>query len=200
MQDETKRGQLILLFRKSTIRLMNASQLLMSIFVLVLFAAPATAQDQTNTDPTSPSVEILQQEDTIRGLDRLKQLEQELKRVQDELTKLIRERAQLALRLEKKDQELSSVRDEVQQKQALKQAVPGFRLVALVQTDMLAIAVIKAGEKTYRVRDEQQMQLELTTGAKVMITCKIKAADTVELSIPELALTELVTFHPTVKD
>ena len=88
------------------------------------------------------------------------------------------------------------IRNEVQQKQALRAAVPTFRLVGLVQTESRSIAVVEAGERAYRMRDNQPLQLELSTGAKVQITCSIKSGDTLELAIPELSMTELVSFNP----
>ena len=91
------------------------------------------------------------------------------------------------------------MRNEVQRKERLREAEPPFRLAALVQTQWLSIAVIEAGDRIYRVQDEQQLALVLSNGAKVDLTCKIKSAAAVELTIPELALTEVVTFHPASK-
>ncbi|MEM7558253.1 MAG: hypothetical protein AAF394_03955 [Planctomycetota bacterium] len=166
---------------------------------LCLFAAlvsSAVGQEDEKVDPTSPSPRIVQQEEAIRGLDRLKQLESELKRVKGEIAKLMQEREKMVGEMKQKDAELLSVKNEVQQKQALRDALPTFRLVGLVQTEKLSVAVVQAGARSYRVRDDQKLMLELSNGAKVQTTCKIKSADVVELAIPELSVTETITFHP----
>jgi len=151
-----------------------------------------SAQDEKPFDPTAPSPAIIEQEDVIRGLDRLKELE-------SRLTRLTQQVEQLTAELQRKDAELVAVRNEVQRKERLREAVPPFRLAALVQTQWLSIAVIEAGDRTYRVQDNQQLALVLSNGAKVDLTCRIKSADAVELTVPELSLTEVVTFHPASK-
>ena len=174
-----------------------------TIFCLCLFFGLATAAAQDGDepkkiDPTSPSPEIVKQEDAIRGMERLKELEKELARVNKLLEKLISEGEDTAAQLKRKDKELADVRNEVKQKQVLREAIPAFRLLSLVQTDARSIAVIGAGDRAYRLRDKQRLTLELSTGAKVQVTCSIKSADSVELEIPELSMTELVSFQPKV--
>jgi hypothetical protein len=190
---------------------MKLDHLIMSL-ALVACASTAAAQEgdeKKKADPTTPSKNIVQQENAIRGLARLRELEKELAGVTKLLEDLTRERKQAAAelklereltaaRLKLKDEEIKSIRSEVQRKQALKEAVPTFELVGLVHTELRSFAVIQAGDRAYWARDKQQLQLELSTGAKVQVTCSIKSPDTIELAIPELSMTEIVSFHPTV--
>lgn len=218
---------------------MKLHHLLLS-FSLIGFASTAAAQEgdaKKSADPTAPSKEIVQQENAIRGLARLKKLEAELAQVNKLLEKLTlereqaaaeqkrereqtaaeikrereqaaeklkskdddlaREREQAAAKLKSKDEEIQAIRNEVQQKQALREAVPAFQLIGLVHTEARSIAVIQAGDRAYWLRDKQEMQLKLSTGAKVQITCSIKSPDAIELTIPELSMTEIISFHTT---
>ncbi len=169
---------------------------LMSLCVLTVLGPSVVGQEEQKFDPTSPSPKIIAQEEAIRGLDRLKQLEGELTRVKNELAKLRQEREKMVGEMKQKDAELLLVKKEAQQKQALRDALPTFRLVGLVETEKLSIAVVQAGARSYRIRDDQKLMLELSNGAKVQTTCKIKSDDLVELVIPELSVTETITFHP----
>ena len=173
--------------------------------VCLAAAAPAAAQEpleQTEPapaelqDPTAETDAIRSQMEAIRGVEQLKEIQQQLAQLAAQNAELLRKIEDLTAQNTALQGEVASLRAQEQLNESRRRAIPEMRLVAQLRADTAQLADIEAGDRLYRITAGVPFRLVLTDGQVVEAEPEFLPGGAVEIFIPELELRFLLTYRP----
>ena len=166
------------------------------IFATLLPSLALQGQEPETVDPTAESPEIRTQLDAIRGVEEMQSLKKQIEELTRQNQQLMEKLLEATQKLDAMQSELDAVRQGQVDAARRRSALPELGLVAQIRTDAIRQADISAGERTYRVVDSRPFRLMLSNNETVVATPSFMEDGTIEISIADLDVTQLLAFKP----
>ena len=179
------------------------------IVAALIPTVPLSAQQSTTTetakDPTAESAEMKAQLDTIRGVEELGQLRNQVGELTLQNQQLMQRLLEATDKIDVMQQEVTALREGQEQAARRRSALPELRLVSQLRTDSIRRAEISVAGRTYRVLDGVPFRLQLSNGEVLLLSPSFEKDGTVKLKIDDLDPadldeTHLLSFRPSPPD
>ncbi|MEC7499994.1 MAG: hypothetical protein VYE67_16865 [Planctomycetota bacterium] len=160
------------------------------------FAQDPSAEDPPISDPTVESVEIKTQLDSIRGVEEMGLLKQQLAELTQQNQQLMQKLLEATQKIDAMAAEMNSLREGQEETARRRSALPELQLVTQIRTDSMNQAELAAAGRTYRIADGRPFRLMLSNEESLTALPSFLEDGTIEIKIEDLETVQLLAFRP----